>query len=814
MGAICWATARRRAGSLVAVALAVLIGAFAVTATVSLGETGLRGQAPTGRLGGADVLIAAPQEVAQKEDIDVPLPARAPVPSTVVTQLAALPGVSRVVGDLTFPAVPIRDGAPVPAAEGHGWSSAALPATPAMTGRPPAATGELALDAASATRLGVHVGATLDVVTGGTRSTYRISSVLNGPPPGLYFSDAEAARLANRAGAVDLIAVWAAPGTSGETLAGRIRTALSGTDLRVATGDARGDLESVAAGTGRGTLIALSGSLAGVILMIAGFVLLSALGVHVAGQSRDLALIRAVGATPRQVRRLAAAQATLAAAVVLPFGIAGGYLLAGRAWDWFVGLGVIPAELPLVLSPFPALVTAALFLLVVQLAARGAAMRVSRLPATEAVAATATEPQSPSKVRAWTGLGLIVLATGMAAVPLVSRSLVAVAGTATAGIVAVIGLTVAGPVLLRATASWLARRAEHRSAPGWLALHNLAAYASRGSGALTGLAMAVTLAITYTFVQTTPQHGHDTELAASTRGALTVTAPGLGGVPAQALAQLRGVTGAKVAVRDQTTVLWPFKEQGKDRVDSYPVTVLGSDADGLVDLDVREGAMTGLTGDSIAVGASFARFQGLDVGGKHALIRADGSRVTATVAAIYGRELGYGDMVVSPGLSLARDQFAAVLVSGVDAAKARAALSGLPGIVVTEGTPKSGKVNPHVALNLVVVGALLAYVLLGVANSMVAATARRREEFAALRFAGATPPQLRAVARQEAMWSGLGACAAGLGLSALPLLFLGTGLLGTPIAPGPWWLVPAVCAVVLTVSYVSVTAAARRALRP
>ena len=55
----------------------------------------------------------------------------------------------------------------------------------------------------------------------------------------------------------------------------------------------------------RPLLLLLSGSLGGIVLLVVGFAVAGALGVSIAGQRRELALLRAVGATPRQVRRLA-----------------------------------------------------------------------------------------------------------------------------------------------------------------------------------------------------------------------------------------------------------------------------------------------------------------------------------------------------------------------------------------------------------------------------------------------------------------------------------------------------------------------------
>ncbi|GIG66231.1 FtsX-like permease family protein [Phytomonospora endophytica] len=807
---------RRRFGGLIAVAVAVLIGALAVTATAGIAQTGIWADAPVGRFASADVLVGAAQTVEQEEDIDVPLPEREAVGADLVATLATVPGIEHALGDLSFPATPVLDGTPVHSGGGHGWSSASLPDTPKVTGEAPDAAGELVLDLATATALGGAPGDRIEIVVAGQRATYQVTGIAEDVPPGLYFADDVATALAGREGRVDLIALWATPGTDPGDAADRVRDALAGTGLTVATGDDRGDVESLAVGAGRGLLIALAGSLAGVILMIVGFIVTGALAVSVAGQRRDLALIRAVGATPRQVRRIAAIQGTLAALLVLPPGITAGYFLAERAREWFVRLGVIPESLPLVTGPLPAIVTAVLFLAVVGLGARGAALRVSRMPATEAVAQTETEPRSPGRIRTTIGFALIGLAMLMAAVPLVSRSMVAVAGTGSAGIVAVIGLTLAGPAVVRAAAEFLAARLSRRPDPaGWLAAQNLRAFASRGAGALTGLAMAVTLAITYTFAQTSPQKGVEQDLAASDLGALSVTAPGLGGVPAYALDDLRAVPGATVAIRDSTTVVLPHTEDGRAKADAYETVVLGADAESMVDLGLTAGSMSALTGDSIAVSGTFSMWQGLDPGDTTELILADGSRVTVTVAAVYDRELGYGDIVLSPDVAYpSASLYDSVLVGGVAEQTVRDALAGVPGVAVDAGPREvAAEVTPQMWLNFVVVGGLLGYVLLGVINSLVAATSRRGGEFDALRFAGATPGQMRAMIRREGLWYGLGACAAGLALSTPPLLFLGVGLLGSPIAAGPWWLPPGVCAVVLVAGYLATVIPAGRVLR-
>src|SRR2546423_14633846 len=95
---------RHRITALIAVACAVLGGAALITGTGVLAESGLRSHLPVGRLGGADVVVAADQEFHPSGDLPIALPERRTVPAELVGELAELPGVTDAVGDIGFPA--------------------------------------------------------------------------------------------------------------------------------------------------------------------------------------------------------------------------------------------------------------------------------------------------------------------------------------------------------------------------------------------------------------------------------------------------------------------------------------------------------------------------------------------------------------------------------------------------------------------------------------------------------------------------------------------------------------------------------------
>ncbi|MGN9814630.1 FtsX-like permease family protein [Streptomyces sp. SD11] len=859
--------AGHRISALLAVACAVLGGAALITGTGVLAESGLRSQLPAGRLAGADVVVSSDQSFHPAGDLPIALPERGTVPAALVDRLAALPGVTAAVGDVGFPAAVLdADGRVVPAEEpraaGHGWSSTKLLTDPKVRGTAPAGAAEVALDSATAEAAGVRAGDRVEVVAAGrSAATYRVTAVVDAPGAGILFADRTAARLSGRegggssdgrgssgsgsgnsgattggrAGTVDLVGLRTEPGAeesvaaaARETIedAGKAASGGAGAEVIVSTGSGRGDIASPGAGAARSLLILLAGSLSGIIMMVIGFVMASALAVSIGGQRRDLALMRAVGATPRQIRRLAAAQASIIAAVAVVPGVGLGYLLAGQFRRMLVDREVIPAGLPLTYSPLPALATVLLLGLAVQVSARSAAWRTSRLPATEAVAESRSEPRTPSKIRIRAGLLLIVAAMTLSAVPLLSRTVLGAAATSMAGIIGAIGLALAGPALVRGIGDTAARRLRPGvSAPTWLAVANIRGYALRLSGVVSALAMAVVFVLTYTLAQTTVMSATAQDTRTGTLAQRSLSAPGLGGVPDGVLADVTRTDGVRAAAPvSDTTVVWEYEMFGEPEVEAASAMILTPAAPDVLDLGVRDGSLARLTGDTVAVDSEVARSRDAGVGKRIDLVLGDGSRVSPEVVAVYDRGLGFGPVAVSHDLAEGHttaglDQRVLVRTDGTDAAlrELTELAAARPGLVLeptdTGSGDSLGDAPATVWINLATIVVLLGYLLLSIANKLVATTAQRRNEIATLRLNGTTPRQILAMMRREAAVIGVAAVATGVLLSVVPLVLLGVGFLDRPWPAGPVWLLPAVALTVICTAFVTVELPTRQALR-
>ncbi|WP_406036451.1 ABC transporter permease [Micromonospora sp. NBC_00898] len=224
----------------------------------------------------------------------------------------------------------------------------------------------------------------------------------------------------------------------------------------------------------------------------------------IARQGRDIALVRAVGATPGRIRRAVAAQAAVVAVPATLLGVPLGALLA-RAWlAGLTGHGVIPPGVTF--HPSAAALPAALGITVGAslVGALVAAVRPARVRPATALTETAVPQRRVSVVR--TAIGVVLVAGGVVLSILIANGAPATAdGSSLFTMLAMcVGAGFLGPVLLQLTAP-LARLF---GGTGALAADSLAVRAKALSGALVPLVLAIAFAIVKVVTHTTSVHVH------------------------------------------------------------------------------------------------------------------------------------------------------------------------------------------------------------------------------------------------------------------------------------------------------------------
>ena len=242
-------------------------------------------------------------------------------------------------------------------------------------------------------------------------------------------------------------------------------------------------------------------------MLIVGLTMTSSIG----RQARDIALVRAVGATPGRVRWAVATQAAVVAVPATLLGVPLGALLA-RAW--LAGLTrheVIPPGVAF--HPSAAALPAALGITVGAslVGALVAAIRPSRVRPAVALIETAV-PQRPVSV-ARTAIGVVLVAGGVVLSILIANGDPAKADDASffTMLAMCVGAGFLGPVLLRLTGP-LARLF---GGTGALAADSLAVRAKALSGALVPLVLAIAFATVKVVTHTTSVHVRGTPDPAS-----------------------------------------------------------------------------------------------------------------------------------------------------------------------------------------------------------------------------------------------------------------------------------------------------------
>lgn len=245
---------------------------------------------------------------------------------------------------------------------------------------------------------------------------------------------------------------------------------------------------------------------AGVLVMVAVYLGALVVGVTmsatIARQARDIALVRAVGSTPGQIRRSAAGQAAVVAAPATLLGVPLG-TLGGDVWvESLVRHGAAPAGTTFAAFPAAWPIAWGIVLVTSVLGALITAIRPSRVRPAVALTDTAAPRRQLGPVRA--ALGLVLAAGG--AIGSVSSSRLAPDDAQQSVFFVMLALCVAAgllaPLLLRATAPLV--RVVGRT--GTLAADNVAARAGAYSGAFVPLVLSAAFATVKVTVHTTAEH--------------------------------------------------------------------------------------------------------------------------------------------------------------------------------------------------------------------------------------------------------------------------------------------------------------------
>jgi putative ABC transport system permease protein len=633
-----------------------------------------------------------------------------------------------------------------PRSAGNWLADAALNPYRLVGGRAPAGSGEVVLNRGAAEAAGLRIGDSTTLLTPAPRpvtivgiATYGDADAFGGTSyVGLSYSDAQ------RYMGTGLTSIRVRGAGSPAALAHAVAAVLP-PGVQAVTGQVVTDEANEALGAGFLTALrAVLGSFAAVALLVAVLSIHNTFAILVAQRTRETALLRAVGASRRQVLTGVVAEASVIGLVASAFGVAAGFGLAALLKQVFAAIGFAFPAAKLVFPLSAVAICLPAGVLITLVAALAPALRAARVAPVEALRGAAAESTRPSLVRLV--LGALAFAGGGLAAAL-GGSLVVVGPGAL--------LTVAGAIALAPLAvRWLGVPA--RNATAALAGQNARRSPRRTAGAAAALVIGVGVVTLFTVAAGSIGTASTSATAAAFDGDLAITGArfGNGGLSP-------GLAPALARVPQVSTVA--AVDRGQAVLAGQPCSVsvgIPSALASVIDFhDVRGVAIGGLRAGQIAVTDD----EPWKLGQRVAVRYPDGALGTVTVSSVYATNpLVSGVLFTSADWTPhARQQLTSEvylsLASGVSLETGRSAVAtalrpyGSPTLSDAEELAGADAAAIDQVLNLVYVLLAVAILtaLMGIANTLSLAIGERTRELGLLRAVGATRRQVRTLVRWE-----------------------------------------------------------------
>jgi putative ABC transport system permease protein len=417
------------------------------------------------------------------------------LPATLVPKVAAVDGVKSAVPDLNGPVNLITPGKQKPQQlTGRLWQDTpAVAPSRVVTGAPPTSAGEVAIDRGTAKDLDLKVGDSVKLATA--------SGLVDAKLVGITaFGDQDAqdddgtvslshhdAFTAITGGVEEYSQILVETSGDAATTIRNLQDAMpTGVDVQNRDDFIKNQLGDAAAFADFLQPVLVGFSL--LALFICGFVIANTFGVVVAQRTRELALLRAVGATPKQVRRSVRIEALLVGFLASVLGIAVGLVLVIVATAILKAFGIQLPGSGAKLSVRTVLICLFVGTVVTWFSVIRASRRAARVPPAEAMRSVALEAPTRARSTVWLG----VLAVG-AAVTLTGAFVKNGYLLGLGALVAVIGVLASGPLLAKFAARLTRRPLLGLGMSGRLASDNVDRNPRRVSSTANALVIGVML---------------------------------------------------------------------------------------------------------------------------------------------------------------------------------------------------------------------------------------------------------------------------------------------------------------------------------
>lgn len=754
-------------------ALAVVLGTAFVAGTLIFSDTTNKAfdQLFAESAQTSDVVVQARQAFAGEAEGDET--STAPIPASLLDTVRHVDGVTDAAGMVMgFAAIVGKDGKVLggqgPPQFGIDWPTAPSEYSLA-SGRAPSGSGEVAIDSVTAEKTGYRIGDQAKIVLKGPAEPYKVVGVFKvgktGTTGGVTYAAfdlATAQRLLLEPGQFSMITARAADGVSQAELAERVGRVLppglEAITSKKAADDAAGDVKSVL-----GFLNTFLLTFAIISIFVGSFIIFNTFSMLVAQRTKELALLRAVGATRRQVTRSVLGEALGLGLFGSLVGLLAGAGLAIGLRALFKAMGADLPSTGLVIAPATVIWTFAVGLVVTMFAAYFPARRAAKIPPVAALRDDVALPARSLRYRALIGglftiVGGAVLATGLTGN---GGNPLALVGAG--ALLVFLAIAMLSPLFARPVTRVLgAPFATLFGATGRLSSENAQRNPRRTSATAAALMIGMALIATVSVLATSMTASIDKALDSALGADFQVTSgggfgPGMSFDPSVAgdLAKVPGVESAvpmkyaQIKLRGEAT----FVTVGDPAKLAKPFKI-----------SLESGTLTPGR-DEILVDAATAKENGWKAGSTVSGQYADGATATMRIAGVYRENPMAGPYLLGENTYTAHypgKQVSGVLVvkrPSADAAQVKQALAGVlaayPNLTLQDQTDMKEQARSGVDQLLTMITALLVLsiiiAILGIINTLALSVIERTREIGLLRAIGMGRRQLRAMIRYESV---------------------------------------------------------------
>ncbi|MGN5378967.1 ABC transporter permease [Streptomyces lasalocidi] len=585
------------------------------------------------------------------------------------------------------------------------------------------------------------------------------------------FDTPTAQQLFGKKGGYDEIDVKAAAGTSQSTLKSALDSALPKHLVETTTGKQLADDQAKAIAESMSGLKQALLVFAGIALFVGTFIIANTFTMLVAQRTRELALMRAVGASRRQVTRSVLIEAFAVGAVAGVAGLAAGIGIGAGLRSLLGSFGASVPDGPLVISSGTVIAALAVGVLVTMLAAWLPGRRAAKIPPVAAMSSVHAKATTKSLVLRNT-FGALFSGAGIAVV-LAATSMNADSAQGPMGIGAVlliIGVFILTPLLSRPLIAAAAPVLRVCGVSGKLARQNSVRNPRRTAATASALMIGLTLITGMTVMAGSLQTAIDKMASSAIRADYVVSMANR--------SPLSPEVATKLAAADGVTASSPLRN-APSRIDGKTEFLTGVDGASitkLTDLKVDDGTFK-VGGSQVVVDKDRAKEYGWTPGSHFTAHFEDGKARQLTVAGVYeGNDMINGIMldnkVLTPHLKNPADM--QVMVKTADGASAATKdrltkdLGTNPAIKIQDKKDISNQIAQMFTtmLNMLygLLGMAVIVAVLGVINTLAMSVFERSQEIGMLRAIGLDRKAVKRMVRLESLVISLFGGVLGIGL--------------------------------------------------